>query len=302
MHAVAGQPASLYGSRSSSAPQQAVTTAARRGRRRRGGWQASGYMYGHDHCNMHVDEGRGPVYVLSGAGFECCYPGANAAAVPAGSIKMAYWLGDCPPGAVCPHNGSAAPIDKGGDGKAAFVSGRESKPLAPPQPPPGRSPLSPRVCGPRRRRRLLRRAQVACEVTAAGTTIRHIDSDGTVLFTAPPVRPPERHYVLPARKPLFSAPAPPRDDHSGNLSPDSPPVFHSRLPACTQHQPLRLGNRRLRTNPCGSASNRLNTALRRTCVVSLHLSPRPLPPRPPRVTLCWSGRRPGAVARQQIGG
>ena len=34
-------------------------------------------MYGHDHCQMHVDEGRGPVYVLSGAGFECCYPGQD---------------------------------------------------------------------------------------------------------------------------------------------------------------------------------------------------------------------------------
>jgi hypothetical protein len=23
-------------------------------------YNASGYMYGHDHCQMHVDEGRGP--------------------------------------------------------------------------------------------------------------------------------------------------------------------------------------------------------------------------------------------------
>ena len=55
---------------------------------------------GHDHCQEHIDEGKGPVYVLTGSGFECCYPGSNADKVPAGAIKMAYWLGACPPGAV----------------------------------------------------------------------------------------------------------------------------------------------------------------------------------------------------------
>ena len=69
-------------------------------------------MYGHDHCQMHVDEGRGPVYVLSGAGFECCYPGSNADKIPKGAQKMAYWLGDCPPVSTTrigarPHAGPA---------------------------------------------------------------------------------------------------------------------------------------------------------------------------------------------------
>eukprot|EP01047_Picozoa_sp_COSAG01_P006409 COSAG01_NODE_231_length_21019_cov_104.980501_18_plen_321_part_00 len=62
----------------------------------------SGYMCGHDHCEEHIDEGKGPVYVLTGSGFECCYPAKNAHRVPAGAIKMAYWKGECPSGAHCP--------------------------------------------------------------------------------------------------------------------------------------------------------------------------------------------------------
>ena len=52
-------------------------------------YHASGYMCGHDHCQEHIDEGKGPVCVLSGSGFECCYPGTNAHKVPKGAIKMA---------------------------------------------------------------------------------------------------------------------------------------------------------------------------------------------------------------------
>eukprot|EP01046_Picozoa_sp_COSAG06_P056746 COSAG06_NODE_10838_length_1608_cov_4.335984_1_plen_70_part_10 len=37
-------------------------------------YHASSYMCGHDHCQEHIDEGKGPVCVLSGSGFECCYP------------------------------------------------------------------------------------------------------------------------------------------------------------------------------------------------------------------------------------
>ena len=65
--------------------------------------RASGYMCGHGHCRGRIDEGKGPVCVLSGSGFECCYPGTNAHKVPKGTIKMAYWLGERPEGAECPN-------------------------------------------------------------------------------------------------------------------------------------------------------------------------------------------------------
>lgn len=73
-------------------------------------------LAGHDHCQQHIDEGKGPVYVVSGSGFECCYPGKNADKVPAGAIKMAYWLGPCPAGAVCPNKATSLAT-----GKAAFT-------------------------------------------------------------------------------------------------------------------------------------------------------------------------------------
>ena len=79
-------------------------------------YHASGYMCGHDHCQEHIDEGKGPVCVLSGSGFECCYPGTNAHKVPEGAIKMAYWLGERPEGAECPNNKAASLAT----GKAAF--------------------------------------------------------------------------------------------------------------------------------------------------------------------------------------
>ena len=47
-------------------------------------YHASGYMCGHDRCQEHTDEGKGPVYVLSGSGFECCYPGDQRAQGPKG--------------------------------------------------------------------------------------------------------------------------------------------------------------------------------------------------------------------------
>jgi hypothetical protein len=77
---------------------------------------ASGYMCGHDPCQEHIDEGKGPVCVLSGSRFECCYPGTNAHKVPEGAIKMAYWLGERPEGAECPNNKAASLAT----GKAAF--------------------------------------------------------------------------------------------------------------------------------------------------------------------------------------
>jgi acid phosphatase/tartrate-resistant acid phosphatase type 5 len=65
-------------------------------------YHISGYMCGHDHCEEYIDEGKGPKYVLTGAGFECCYGAPNVDKNPKGSIKMAYWDGDCPEGAHCP--------------------------------------------------------------------------------------------------------------------------------------------------------------------------------------------------------
>ena len=69
-------------------------------------YHASGYMCGHDHCQEHIDEGKGPVYVLTGSGFECCYASTAVDKNPKGSIKFAYFDGPCPtdhsPGAVCP--------------------------------------------------------------------------------------------------------------------------------------------------------------------------------------------------------
>ena len=65
-------------------------------------YHVSGYMCGHDHCEEHIDEGKGPVYVLTGSGFQCCYSNKKQHLVPKGAIKMAYWKGDCPTGAHCP--------------------------------------------------------------------------------------------------------------------------------------------------------------------------------------------------------
>jgi tartrate-resistant acid phosphatase type 5 len=59
-------------------------------------------MSGHDHCEEFIDDNTGPVYLVTGSGFECCYAGSNADKLPAGSAKFAYWDGDCPAGAVCP--------------------------------------------------------------------------------------------------------------------------------------------------------------------------------------------------------
>ena len=50
-------------------------------------YHASGYMCGHDHRQEHIDEGKGPVCVLSGSGFECCYPGTNAHKIPEGRAQ-----------------------------------------------------------------------------------------------------------------------------------------------------------------------------------------------------------------------
>eukprot|EP00054_Salpingoeca_dolichothecata_P003394 m.26786 g.26786 ORF g.26786 m.26786 type:complete len:331 (-) comp13821_c0_seq1:113-1105(-) len=51
-------------------------------------YKASGYLSGHDHCLEHMDEGKGPVYVLSGAGKECCYSDSKVDKNPKDVIKF----------------------------------------------------------------------------------------------------------------------------------------------------------------------------------------------------------------------
>jgi hypothetical protein len=48
-------------------------------------------MAGHDHCQGHIDEGKGVNYVVAGAGMECCYDVSNAKKCPKDSIK--FWMG-----------------------------------------------------------------------------------------------------------------------------------------------------------------------------------------------------------------
>jgi hypothetical protein len=50
-------------------------------------YHVTGYMSGHDHCQEFLDEGRGPRYVLTGAGDNCCYTLSNQDQVPEGSLK-----------------------------------------------------------------------------------------------------------------------------------------------------------------------------------------------------------------------
>lgn len=65
-------------------------------------YNASGHFSGHDHCLEHVDEGRGPVYAVVGAGDECCYHNKNAQRIPTGALKFAVW-----------NDGSGSPIEAG---------------------------------------------------------------------------------------------------------------------------------------------------------------------------------------------
>ena len=48
------------------------------------------YMAGHDHCQGHIDDGRGVQYVVAGAGMECCYTATHRYSVPKNSIK--FWM------------------------------------------------------------------------------------------------------------------------------------------------------------------------------------------------------------------
>jgi len=46
------------------------------------------FMSGHDHCLGHIDEGKGPQYIITGAGMSCCYSDTNKDKVPNGSVKF----------------------------------------------------------------------------------------------------------------------------------------------------------------------------------------------------------------------
>jgi len=50
-------------------------------------YNVTGYMSGHDHCQQYLDEGRGPHYIVTGTGTECCYSASNRHAVPKGALK-----------------------------------------------------------------------------------------------------------------------------------------------------------------------------------------------------------------------
>jgi acid phosphatase/tartrate-resistant acid phosphatase type 5 len=65
-------------------------------------YNATGHISGHDHCLEHVDEGRGPVYAVVGAGDECCYHNKKAHLIPKGALKFAMW-----------NDGSGSPIEAG---------------------------------------------------------------------------------------------------------------------------------------------------------------------------------------------
>eukprot|EP00730_Choanoeca_flexa_P012571 TRINITY_DN4400_c0_g1_i1.p1 TRINITY_DN4400_c0_g1~~TRINITY_DN4400_c0_g1_i1.p1 ORF type:complete len:334 (+),score=89.66 TRINITY_DN4400_c0_g1_i1:60-1061(+) len=65
-------------------------------------YNASGHISGHDHCLEHMDEGKGPVYALAGAGDNCCYSNTNAHRLPEGSLKFAIW-----------NDGTGSPINGG---------------------------------------------------------------------------------------------------------------------------------------------------------------------------------------------
>merc|ERR1712070_837285 len=48
------------------------------------------YMCGHDHCQGHIDEGKGVQYIVAGSGMECCYDDSNKDKCPKDSIK--FWM------------------------------------------------------------------------------------------------------------------------------------------------------------------------------------------------------------------
>lgn len=57
-------------------------------------YNASGHLSGHDHCEEYIVPGPGPVYLVSGAGKECCYKNKHAASLPTNSVKFAMWNSD----------------------------------------------------------------------------------------------------------------------------------------------------------------------------------------------------------------
>lgn len=54
-------------------------------------YNATGHLAGHDHCLEHIDEGRGPMYVVVGAGDECCYHNKKVHLLPKGALQFAVW-------------------------------------------------------------------------------------------------------------------------------------------------------------------------------------------------------------------
>jgi len=50
-------------------------------------YNVTGYMSGHDHCEMHIDDGTGVQHILTGNGDNCCYSASNMHEIPTDSLK-----------------------------------------------------------------------------------------------------------------------------------------------------------------------------------------------------------------------
>jgi tartrate-resistant acid phosphatase type 5 len=74
-------------------------------------YRASAYVSGHDHCQVHVDEGTGVQYHVSGGGHDLSDSTASEGDVPPGSLKFHY---GAPP--------SAKAVANGNDNLGAFAS------------------------------------------------------------------------------------------------------------------------------------------------------------------------------------
>jgi hypothetical protein len=133
-------------------------------------YRVSAYVSGHDHCQVHVDEGTGVQYHVSGGGHDLSDSTASEGDVPPGSLKFHY---GAPP--------SAKATAKGNDNLGAFASATFVRvpfcfaKLA-------AAADAHAFCG----CVLMRRCG---HQTSEGMVFSHFDSAGTMLYTAPAIKP-----------------------------------------------------------------------------------------------------------------